>query len=1749
MDERRLTAWLITEKVLASDAVKRLLEEQIRLQRRGEKLDVIAVARRLDLLTDAQVADVLAKTGYTPPNGKPSDVVIRGPGSDQGPTAPPAEPSASSGWGKAASGEGPALGSGASEVEAKGSSEVEAKGSSDRGKAASGEGPGLGSGASEAEAKGSSEVEAKGSSDRGKTASGEGPALGSGASEAEAKAKGSSGWGKATSGEGPAVGSGEAKAESGSGRGKASSGEGPAPAGAAAPPPGPPMDERRLTAWLITEGVLSSDDVKRALEEQFRLEREGERLDVLAVARRLDLLGDAKMVEVLERTGYTPQPVAGGPSATGELDASADDLEGHQISDVGPVAAPAASQMDERRLTAWLITEGVLAADQVKASLEEQIRLQRQGQRLDILAVARRLGHLGDAKVAEVLERTGYKPTIHAAALPSGEVEAAADSVEAVTPVGGADVGSPPAKPGRASGAGRVPRRRRGPASPASMLATAVAIPVCALVFLVVFGRTSAPPIAAGRGGSTPPATPVSPVGPEAASAAAKPLLDELKQTMARLERTGASSAEVQELRDLIARLRGHELSINATAVVDRAERNIKFLSGEWREEEEARIEQARVDRAWGQLGAEFESILWACLDQRRSAIQLGAERVEGVDLARVLQERLDEVSEQSPDAIAKLAGSPDLHPLVRVGGYDALLAEAERFPEDLRESERWSRWKEIVPQFERLRDRASVYQRSILRAELASEMGDHEAALAAFSHRKFEDGRWFQAARRYLERPDVREAFARRAREMTEGGPGPVARRGGALPVPTEDDDDEGGGPATQVASSLTWQERFLEHAGDYKRASDDERPGVVSGLAGVMEETLSIAKRGFPKCKEVVLFYEEHRDLIEDEPKLVDLLRRHHQLYFEGAFAAASGPHTFRELDKWCEDWEYHTWRARLKPFLRLVAAAESRKARAREVVRRQRAEARERVAEFAQERLDDVAEGFGDVIRWMRRRGFAAEPERSELDDLIARGVERAGNPIAGARLREELRALEHTAAEEDLSRLRSDYRKQVEGVIDDAVRTSIKAVEKCLEAGEPGLAFDLFQYVLLLDPENDRAHKGLGHVEVDGRWLRRFEAERLRDGFAWDEEYGWIKAGERERYEAGEYYDEQGGGWTTIAAADQRHASVNDAWVFRTEHFELRSTADLRKTVQIATRLEAFYLAMFRQYDLFFAARGGAALIFGVAPSQQRPLVVNFYRDEQQFRAHANPPTGWAAGFYSGGQGASFFYDMGNAYSGVTVLQHEVTHQILGETSPGGAPAWLAEGAAVYLEDAFFRDGVLTLGEKRHHSRVTAYEAGAPSGNEHSLIDMLGFVTSADWDSGDISKNYRGAGAVVYFLCHFDDGRYRSDFVEFLRDSYYGKSPDIEDYFGMPVEVLNALMARFYDPDADIQLPGGADGVDLEAATDAICEVADIEPPDLDQLTAAYAMLRDGLRGAEERDARNARKKAARAIVSMRRDLVRVVERAARDAASGERKKEAYLELKRLREEALAIIFDTTRYPDANHGAAGQHLVDEEVEALQEFWERKPPELEEPEVVRALEALDATEPWLDELEVSDRRRGKTLRELREEVEEKTHPGRLAGTDEDEDRFERDRKVREYNAGRTDLPEEVREQVRVLNDYREMLGRHALAIERRLCESARKHSEWMESTGNFDHNQPNPGTRTPQDRAGQEGYTAPVGENIAFGYNSPEAVHLGWYNSSGHHRNMTSAEWHEIGVGRAGSYWTQNFGRRKPPFLSGQ
>ncbi len=63
----------------------------------------------------------------------------------------------------------------------------------------------------------------------------------------------------------------------------------------------------------------------------------------------------------------------------------------------------------------------------------------------------------------------------------------------------------------------------------------------------------------------------------------------------------------------------------------------------------------------------------------------------------------------------------------------------------------------------------------------------------------------------------------------------------------------------------------------------------------------------------------------------------------------------------------------------------------------------------------------------------------------------------------------------------------------------------------------------------------------------------------------------------------------------------------------------------------------------------------------------------------------------------------------------------------------------------------------------------------------------------------------------------------------------------------------------------------------------------------------------------------------------------------------------------------------------------------------------------------------------------------------------------------------------------------------------------------------------------------------RADRQGYDwSNLGENVAWGYTSPQSVVAGWLNSPGHCANIMNPTFTELGVGLQGTFWTQLFGR---------
>ena len=113
-------------------------------------------------------------------------------------------------------------------------------------------------------------------------------------------------------------------------------------------------------------------------------------------------------------------------------------------------------------------------------------------------------------------------------------------------------------------------------------------------------------------------------------------------------------------------------------------------------------------------------------------------------------------------------------------------------------------------------------------------------------------------------------------------------------------------------------------------------------------------------------------------------------------------------------------------------------------------------------------------------------------------------------------------------------------------------------------------------------------------------------------------------------------------------------------------------------------------------------------------------------------------------------------------------------------------------------------------------------------------------------------------------------------------------------------------------------------------------------------------------------------------------------------------------------------------------------------------------------------------------------------------------------------------------------------LVNAERAKAGCSPLTENAKLTKAAQDHSQDMADHQNMSHTGSDGSSMA--DRLTRVGYAfRTAGENVAYGYDSPESVMDGWMNSPGHKANILNCAFKEIGIGLAqpGFYWTQDFG----------
>jgi hypothetical protein len=324
-----------------------------------------------------------------------------------------------------------------------------------------------------------------------------------------------------------------------------------------------------------------------------------------------------------------------------------------------------------------------------------------------------------------------------------------------------------------------------------------------------------------------------------------------------------------------------------------------------------------------------------------------------------------------------------------------------------------------------------------------------------------------------------------------------------------------------------------------------------------------------------------------------------------------------------------------------------------------------------------------------------------------------------------------------------------------------------------------AVRLLAHALREDPDHARGREAGGWVKRGDEWVWPEVARRLDKGEAWSDEFGWLPRSRLSRYQEGERYDR--GRWVRAADVATGPRPLDRASTFVSDHWQIRSTADVKETAALAREMEETYAIWLQVFGGFqtepaglerqFEGRGG--------PPTRGPFAAVLTADREQYiteMGNLEPLISQTLGIYWTPTRTSWFF-VGEERTPTTV-HHEATHQLFGEmrkTSPlvgERCGFWAVEAAACFMESMQRTDFGWTLG---------GIDAGrAPAARQRLLEDdfyvplaeLTALGRTAFQARADLPPLYSQISGLADFFMTGLQGRYREAFVEYLVRIYAG-----------------------------------------------------------------------------------------------------------------------------------------------------------------------------------------------------------------------------------------------------------------------------------------------------------------------------------------------------------------------------------------
>jgi hypothetical protein len=368
--------------------------------------------------------------------------------------------------------------------------------------------------------------------------------------------------------------------------------------------------------------------------------------------------------------------------------------------------------------------------------------------------------------------------------------------------------------------------------------------------------------------------------------------------------------------------------------------------------------------------------------------------------------------------------------------------------------------------------------------------------------------------------------------------------------------------------------------------------------------------------------------------------------------------------------------------------------------------------------------------------------------------------------------------------------AEWDKRLSQLRREHATTLYEMARRQVRSRHEGLAFELMLASIQANPDYEPVRRLLGYQKfhdpkLGDQWRSLYEVKKLRGGFVWSDQFGWVAKRNIRRYEQGERLCS--GRWVSTEDDAQAHRDIKSGWNVETEHYKVQTDHSIEAGVALGVKLERLYRLWSEIFLCFYASEADVQNLFDGRAKQATTLPrhnIVFLRDREDYLQLLKPSMQGieiSCGVYIPDHPslprAAYFY--AEKPSDDRTLFHESTHQLFNESRSvcrdigGRANFWIVEGIAMFMESLHEEDGYYVLGGPRD---VRFNDARVRLLRDKFYVPLAAFAGKSRQQfqhDPQVATLYSQAAGLTHFLIFGEGGRYRDALVQYLVAVYTGR----------------------------------------------------------------------------------------------------------------------------------------------------------------------------------------------------------------------------------------------------------------------------------------------------------------------------------------------------------------------------------------